>query len=264
MNLPKGYSIVVKNKTKYIMSNAINNNSNFLQAFTLRKGSSKSKSYDLLNSDIKKIEKALGIKYVSTSKQVHGDRVVILKNKVLVDVKKTLNTSADGIISNIKGIAAGVRLADCVGTVIIDPTKNVVAVVHSGWKGVANKIPVKAVKQMEKIFSSKPEDMIAAISPAIGPCCYEVGIEVYNQLQRQPVFSNIFIKKHKRTYMNLWKAVKNLLMAEGLKAKNIHICDICTACNPELFYSYRRDKGITGRQLAIGAVIKPISPFKKR
>jgi YfiH family protein len=288
MKIPKGFHLVVKDKMPMFMCDAINNNPRFLQVFTTRKGGKSLKQYGSLNtgmhtgddirsvnSNIRRIENTLGVKYASAANQVHGDRIVmlmphkskntkIMKSRDAVDIKRMLSIDADGIISDIPGIAAGVRLADCAGTVIMDPVKNVTASIHSGWKGVANKIPSKAVKKMKKYFGSNPGDLTAAISPAIGPCCYEVGAEIYNQLQKQAVFSNIFTKKKGRIYMDLWAGVKNLLVAEGLKPENVHVCDICTSCNPEYFYSHRRDKGKTGRQMAIGAVIAAGPQNKER
>lgn len=276
MKIPKGFHLVVKNKMTFITCDAINNHTGFLQVFTTRKGGKSLKEFKSLNtgvhtgddiktvnSNIRQIEKALGVKYTSAANQVHGDRVIIIsgdgkKNgKDFVDLKSISAAAADGIISNLPGIAAGVRLADCVGTVIIDPENNVIASVHSGWKGIANKIPVKAVNKMRKYFGSNQKDLIAVVSPAIGPCCYEVGIELYKQLHKQAVFSNIFTMRQGRIYMDLWAGVKNQLVVKGLKPENIHICGICTSCNPEYFYSHRRDKGKTGRQMAIGAVLKP-------
>ena len=212
------------------------------------------------------MEKQLGVKYVSAARQVHGDKVLVIKSQdpgpktqksnssrqiAKARLRSITNTEADALITNIPGLAVGVRVADCVGTVIIDPKNKVVAAVHSGWRGVANRIIVKTVKLMKKEFGSKPSDMIAAVSPAIGPCCYEIGGEVL-KLKKHRVFSNIWKDKNGRTHMDLWQGVKNLLVSQGLRTKNIKICNMCTADNPELFYSHRRDKGKTGRMMAIG------------
>jgi polyphenol oxidase len=280
MKIPKGFHLADKGGLKFIMCDAINDNPEFLQVFTTRKGGKSLKQFKSLNTgahtgdnpdtvkmNIERIEKALKVRYTSAANQVHGDNVVIIgpsktdnlrmiKGRDVVRLEEMPKTKADGIISCENNVAAGVRLADCAGTVIIDPVNRVVASIHSGWRGVANMIPGKAVKKMKKYFGSDPKKLIAAISPAIGPCCYEVGLKLYNQLQKQPVFSNIFIRKESLIYMNLWAGVKNILDAEGLKPKNIHICSICTSCNPEYFYSHRRDKGETGRQMAIGAVMQ--------
>ena len=286
MKLPKGFRLERIGGMDLIKCGAINDLPGFLQVFTTRKGGKSRGFYSALNTgvhtgdevktvknNIKLIERALGIKYASAANQVHGDHVAVIQpqgnkkrlmGKDVVDLKKLLKTGVDGIITSGPGIAAGVRLADCVGTVIADPANMVIASVHSGWKGIAADIPGKAVKKMKKYFKSNPAGLIAAVSPAIGPCCYEVGEELYNQLHKQPVFSNIFKRRKGRIYMDLWAGVRNLLLRAGLKEKNIHVCNICTFDNPEYFYSHRRDKGRTGRQMAIGAVIQVVKPKAKR
>ncbi len=291
--IPKGFSLIHKGRLKLISCDAISAIPGFTQTFTTRIGGVSKSPFGSLNigkhteDDDKKIaknillmEKALGIRYVSAARQVHGDGVVVIKScgnnhksritnpKIKksqyllfevnpesgiqnLELNKILDTEADALITDIPGLAVGVRVADCVGTVIIDPVNKVIAAVHSGWRGIANKIPAKTIKIMKNEFGSNPKDLIAAVSPAIGPCCYQVGPEVY-KLQKQKVFSTIFKKKADGIYMNLWQGAKNLLIAEGLKVKNIHICSMCTSDNPELFYSHRRDKGVTGRMMVLG------------
>jgi YfiH family protein len=269
---PKGFTAVKKGKLKLISCDAISKIPGFTQVFTTRAGGVSKKPYNSLNMgmhtddnkkkvrlNIKMLEKSLNIKYASAARQVHGDRVLVIKGSgrgVKEEVnqeklRKILNTDADALITNIPGLAVGVRVADCVGTVIVDPENKVVAAIHSGWRGVANRIVVKAVKTMKKEFGSKPAELIAAVSPAIGPCCYEIGDEVL-KLKKHRVFSNIWKHKNGRVHMDLWQGVRNLLISQGVKENNIHICSMCTADNPELFYSHRRDKGKTGRMMAIG------------
>ncbi len=256
--IPIGFTTIKKGKMQFLACGAINKLPGFFQAFSLRSGGHSKKPYDSMNvgmrtgdktgnviKNIRAIERAFDTKYISTVRQVHGDRVVLIQNPKF----KIQNTKADAIATNVPGLAVGVRVADCAGTVIIDPEHRVIAAIHSGWRGVANKIPAKAVRVMRKKFKSDPAKLIAAVSPAIGPCCYEVGKEVY-KLQKQAVFSNIFTESKGRVYMNLWKGVKNLLKSAGMTTRNIHVCGMCTACNPELFFSHRRDKGKTGRMLS--------------
>jgi polyphenol oxidase len=272
--IPAGFSVLKKGKLRFLSCDQMSGIPGFTQVFTTRLGGVSGMPFSGLNigvhtddkkSDvqvnIRMIEKALGIKYLGAARQVHGDTIIILKDKPqsknrINNLSRLVNTDADGLITNIKGLAVGVRLADCVGTVIMDPGTKTVASVHSGWRGIANKITSKTVRTMISEFKSNPADLIAAISPAIGPCCYEVGEDVYNQLHMQAVFSKIFHRMNGHIYMNLWQGVKNLLLAEGLKKKNIHICSMCTSDNPEYFYSHRRDKGKTGRMMALGVFTK--------
>jgi YfiH family protein len=263
-----GFTRRKKVNIQYFSCDAIEKIGGFEQGFTIRKGGISRKPYDSFNvgmhtdddkQDVKKnirsFEKVFGVRYVAAARQVHGDGVLIVRRQDsgVRSVKKIQNTEADAVLTDVTGVAASVSVADCVGTVIVDPVNRLAASVHSGWRGVANKIPAKTVALMIRNFKSGPEKLIAAVSPAIGPCCYAVGEDVY-KLQKQMVFSNIFTKRNGKIYMNLWKGVFNLLVSAGMKKENIHICDMCTSCNPELFFSHRRDKGKTGRMLVFGII----------
>lgn len=268
--IPTGFTLKKKNKIQYLSCDAVEKTGIFLQGFTLRKGGFSKKPYDSLNiglhtddkkADVRRnigsFEKAFGVRYVAAVHQVHGDKVVVLEgskgqgSRIKVGILQ--KTEADAVVTDIRGIAASVRVADCAGTVIVDPVNRIAASVHSGWRGVANKIPAKTVALMQKKFKSDPKKLIAAVSPAIGPCCYNVGPDVY-KLQKQAVFSNIFTKRNNKIYMNLWKGVQNLLVSAGISKKNIHVCDMCTSCNPDMFFSHRKDQGKTGRMLVFGII----------
>lgn len=270
--IPKGFSILKKGGLRFLACDAINRLPGFTQAFSTRVGGFSKKPFDSLNigmhtgdctksvtKNIKTIEKVFKIKYITAAKQVHGDNILVLRTldpgpwTKYRNLKNFLNTEADAIITDIPGLAAGVRVADCTGTIIADPEHKVIAAVHSGWRGVANKIIVKTIRKMKKEFGSNPVKLVAAVSPAIGPCCYNVGADVY-RLKKQKVFSNIFTRRKGEIYMDLWKGVKNLLLDTGVKPDNIHICGMCTYDNPSLFFSHRRDAGKTGRTMAFGVI----------
>ena len=261
--IPGGFKIVKKGVLRLISSPAISKVPGFSQYFTTRLGGVSKKPFDSLNTgehtgddekktriNISLIEKSLGVKYSGAARQVHGDNIIILKDSA-GKTGKRINADADALITDIPGLAVGVRVADCAGTIIIDPEHGAVAAVHSGWRGIANKIPAKTVKMMKKYFKSRPGKLIAAISPAIGPCCYEIGHDVL-ELKKQKVYRGVFTEKNGKNYMNLWKGVKNLLEKEGVRPNNIHTCSMCTFDNPRYFYSHRRDKGRTGRMMALG------------
>jgi polyphenol oxidase len=271
----KGFTLKKRGNIQYLSCDAIDKLGGFEQGFTLRKGGFSKKPYDSLNvgmhtddskadvrKNIKSFEKAFGVGYVAAAHQIHGSNVLTVRSpgsgvrsqgRVACSVKRVASEKADAIVTDVPGIAASVRVADCVGTVIVDPVNRVIASVHSGWRGIANKIAVKAIKEMGKNFGSDPKKLIAAVSPAIGPCCYNVGQDVY-KLKKQKVFSNIFTKRNDKVYMNLWKGAQNLLISAGLTRKNIHLCGLCTSDNPGMFFSHRRDEGKTGRMLVFGII----------
>ncbi|MCE5301368.1 MAG: peptidoglycan editing factor PgeF [Spirochaetia bacterium] len=261
MKTPKGFTLHKKGKIQYFTCDAISKIHGTVHAFICRTGGVSKKPYDSLNigaqtddkqelieRNMELAERALGIDYATAVRQIHGNVV-----EVITDKTSPAPYEADGLITAVYGSSVAVRVADCIGTVLVDPVNMVVASVHSGWRGVANRILVRAVRKMKKEFGSKSSDIIAAMSMAIGPCCFEVGAEVI-KLKKQAVFSNIFTKRGKSVYMDMWKGNTNLLLKEGLKSKNIHTLKLCTSCNPELFFSHRRDKGKTGRMMIVAGL----------
>jgi YfiH family protein len=178
-------------------------------------------------------------------KQVHGDEII---NKIN---KKTSNPIGDGIITSLKHIALFLKTADCVPIFLYDYKNKIIGAVHAGWRGTSLKILKKAIQKMEHFYKTKPEDIFTFIGPSIGPCCYQVKDDVYSHfgfLGREK--QNYFTKRRDKSYMMDLKGI-NAYIAEqaGILSENIEICDLCTYCNPEIFYSYRRDKD-TGRNLS--------------
>lgn len=195
----------------------------------------------------RRVAEAFGIdaKKIFTVSQVHSDRIVILDNP---DAKqeelKTLE--ADAIITNLKGISIGILTADCVPVLLYDHKNGVIAAVHAGWKGTALKITKKCIKTMQERFGSDPRDITAAIGPAIGICCYKVQDEVVMAVGH---IDKVTKACEFHWCLDLPKA--NLLHLQEAGVGEIDISDICTSCSFELFYSHRKSKGLTGRQLSL-------------
>lgn len=210
----------------------------FFIAFTTRKIKNKTVA-----------EKTLGIKKINILKQIHSDKIIIVKR-----YKSLHNIKADGIITDVKNYAVAVKVADCIGTIIIDLENKVVGTIHSGWRGVAKKIILKTVKIMKKHFGSKPDKLIAITSPSIGPCCYNIGDDLYKKFNKEKIFNNVFIKNGSEIFMDLQKANKNLLLKSGVDEKNIYINKLCTKCNNDLFFSYRKEGKKAGRMFAVGMI----------
>ena len=129
---------------------------------------------------------------------------------------------------------------------------------------MAQFITHEAVRFMNKKYGSEPTLLTASVSPAIGACCYEVGAELYNSLKSTPEFSNIFVRRGKRIFMDLKKGVKNTLITAGLKKSRIYVSALCTSCEEKMFFSHRRDKGITGRCASAAVINKAEKCTKKR
>jgi YfiH family protein len=204
-------------------------------------------------------------------KQIHSDVVhhFPAPNKDLC--------KGDASISNKPGLLLGVQTADCVPILLVDPKKRAVAAVHAGWRGTLARIVQKTVGRMQLEFASRPADLLAALGPSIGPCCYEVGVELVTKFTAQfadahdyfdeprtgdepnPIqWLNMMPPGHqpppKNVRLDLRKANRSQLLAAGLRPNNIYSNDLCTACRTDLFFSYRREGPVSGRLLSVVGV----------
>jgi YfiH family protein len=182
--------------------------------------------------------------------------------------------SADASISNTPNLLLGIQTADCVPILLLDPKKRAVAAVHAGWRGTLQRIVEKTIGRMKMEFRTAPSDLLAAIGPAIGGCCYEVGTEVaaafHSQFSNAPEWFdelrtgdepnplqwlNQFPPGHqpppKNVRLDLRKANRAQLLAAGLSPQNIFVSDLCTACRPDLLFSYRKQGSESGRMMSV-------------
>ena len=179
----------------------------------------------------------------------------------------------DAAVTGARGLLLGVQTADCVPILLVDTRRKAVAAIHAGWRGTLARIAEKAVGQMRMHFGSQPGDLLAALGPAIGGCCYEVGPELvawfasqFPDAQRwfdeprtgeepNPLqWLNMMPPGHqpppKNVRLDLRKANRAQLLAAGLGEERIFASDLCTACRTELLFSYRREGERSGRLLA--------------
>jgi purine-nucleoside/S-methyl-5'-thioadenosine phosphorylase / adenosine deaminase len=138
-----------------------------------------------------------------------------------------------------------VLVADCVPLVLAAP--GAVAAVHCGWRGVAAGLVDRATETVCEIAGSGPEAVSAAIGPGIGPCCYEVGDEVRDAFRERGHADGVFAGRS----LDIALAVQRELVGQGVGEDRIAASGLCTSCNPELFFSHRRDGGVTGRQAGL-------------
>ena len=135
--------------------------------------------------------------------------------------------------------------ADCVPVLLADPETGVIGLAHAGWRGTAAQIAKKTVAAMQDAFHVNPQNLLAAIGPSIGGCCYEVDDVVRNEM---PGYESCFMDKCDGKYwLDLWQVNRQQLMETGVKPSRISVAGICTNHNPELFCSYRYENGRTGR-----------------
>ena len=180
----------------------------------------------------------------------------------------------DASATNRPGLLLGIQVADCVPILLADPKKRLVAAVHAGWRGTLQRIVLKTIGQMQMRFGTKPSDLLAAVGPSIGGCCYEVGTEVASEFKSQfPDASDFFDElrtgdepnplqwlnmkppghqpPEKNVLLDLKKANRAQLLSAGLSSRNIFVSDLCTACRPGLLFSYRKEGAESGRLMAV-------------
>ncbi len=190
-----------------------------------------------------------------TVRQVHGDGIWVIDGSESLPIPGGAGGGAhepccDAIVTNRAGIAIGVKTADCVPILIADPERRVVAAIHAGWKGTAKPIVRKVCDVLEARFSCRREDLLAAVGPAIGPCCYEVDAPVREAMGDLAVRPGVFRSAGRDGHWRLDLASANRLqlLEAGVPPARVAAANLCTACRPDLFFSHRGSGGATGRQ----------------
>ncbi len=181
--------------------------------------------------------------------QKHTDKILLLDSDFSPKI-------ADAVITRTRGIFIGVQVADCVPVLLCDIKKSVLGVVHAGWRGTAAGILKKTISEMCDKFSSDAEDIKVALGPGIRWCCYNVGYDVFESVERASGKGQYHIQKGETLCLDLSNANKYQAISSGIPEENIWMSGECTYCNPDRFYSYRYSKGSTGRQGGFIGILK--------
>ena len=211
------------------------------------------REYDAKNSDDMQVvfsEAGLNYENKTDCKQIHSDIVRVIKKEAI-----GITEEADAMITNIPNLPLVIYTADCVPIVLVDTKKKIIADIHAGWRGTYAEIVVKTIKSMLNNFGSDPKDIVAIIGPAIGPCCYEVSedlVDKFNTIVTNKDFK-FYIIKEDRFHIDLTKINSYLLEKCGVERENIHNLNICTSCQNDKFYSYRKDNKTDKR---IGTIVQ--------
>ena len=189
-------------------------------------------------------------------RQVHGTSVVVKRRGGEAGRWEAERPRADIILTDDPGVAVAVQVADCVPVLIADRRTGAVAAVHAGWRGTARRVVQVAVTALGEAFRSRPSDLVAALGPGIGPCCYEVGselLDVFAAAGHLPAERNRWFVRSDdgRVRLDVPLANRDQLLAAGLAPDAVHVAGLCTASHPELFYSYRREGQGTGRIVGV-------------
>jgi polyphenol oxidase len=212
---------------------------------------------------------------VATLRQIHSDIVHVVSAAPFPQGEQS--PKGDALITREPGVLLTIQIADCIPILLADTKQRAVAAIHSGWRGTAQRIAEKTLGRMQMEFGTRPRDVIAALGPGIGGCCYEVGHEVVKE------FTAKFANAHEwfagpvdalengdndpnwlpwltmrppghappapRAHLDLIAANRGILEGAGILSKNISSSGFCTSCRGGLFFSYRREQ-TTGRMMA--------------
>jgi polyphenol oxidase len=184
---------------------------------------------------------------IITMKQVHGDQIVDVKDTNIKEAGE-----ADGMVTEKPNAFLGVLTADCVPILFVAPGKKLVAAVHAGWRGTLAGIAEKMVRQFKDNYGVADDEIEAALGPAIGSCCYEVKNDVTEPLREKwghLAGSSIELKDGK-CFVDLRGLNRAILEQAGVPARQIFQVGPCTHCAKDDFFSYRRERKETGRQIS--------------
>ncbi len=216
-------------------------------------------------------------------RQVHSDAIQF------VETPSQSQLVGDGLITSTPGVLLAIQTADCLPIILVDPKCRAVGVFHAGWRGTLKRIVAKGVGEMRRRFGTRPRDLKAAIGPGIHGCCYQVGKEVRDQFEsqfaytaelfreveeRDPVrekYPMLFLTARppghgelpKKIFLDLVEANRQQLLAAGVPAKSIEVSPLCTNCRTDLLFSYRAEKGKTGRMMAVVGIPDERRPLNR-
>jgi hypothetical protein len=209
-----------------------------------------------------------------TLRQIHSDLIHCVSEPPKTPLV------GDGLITAMPGVLLGIQTADCLPAILVDTKQKAVGVFHAGWRGTVKRIVEKGAGEMRRCFGTLPRNIKAAIGPGIHACCYDVGPEVRQQFESQFAYADDLFRETKESdpvrekypllfltarapghselptkiFLDLVEANRRQLIDAGIPPKNISASTRCTACRPDLLFSYRAEKGLTGRMMAIAGV----------
>ncbi len=218
--------------------------------------------YEKAVNDYKKLATLVGIDYIDIAKpnQAHTKNIKVVEKKVKKD-EPDFNlqeyAETDGLVTNTKNIALATTNADCILLLFFDPTKRVIANVHSGWRGTLQRISVETINKMKSQYGCNPEDIICCICPSIRKCHFKVHKDVqepfYNEFKDLKEIDEIIVPVdgEERWSIDTVKINEIILIQAGLKKTNIIDCGICSVCNSDLIHSFRVEKETYGLETAL-------------
>ena len=182
--------------------------------------------------------------------QTHSDNIYMVKERRERGWEKQEDAieDCDALITNQANIMLTILTADCIPILLFDPIQNVVGAVHAGWRGTQKEIVVKTIKKMESEFHCDAKNIVAGIAPSIGKCCYEVDWGVAQHFKN---IENAYKQRGEKFMLDLPHINRTQLLQAGLKEESIELSHVCTACEVEHYFSYRKEQGCSGRFMSM-------------
>ena len=196
----------------------------------------------------------LGDATLATLHQVHSNRVLIIE-----DSRGEWNQpEGDALITAAEGVALAVQVADCLPVLIADPVKRAIAAVHSGWRGTLSGVLTQTIREMEKVFGSRAQDLTVAIGPGIRQCCFEVGSDVADLFEKKYPASGLATpaRSPDKFFLDLPRTLDIQLDMAGVQERNRHDMVACTRCRAGEFFSHRAEGSTSGRMMALIGILE--------
>lgn len=206
-----------------------------------------------VRENYKRIGEAIGFspENLVFSDQIHEDTIYsVTKDDCGKGYTKELLKGNDGLVTNERQVPLVTFYADCVPIFFYDPVKKVIGMAHSGWRGTVKRIGCKMLSKMQTEYGSKVEDILVVIAPSICKDCYEISEDVANEFKKEmkeiPTELYLEEKGNGKYQLDLWKVNEEMILRAGVQREHLAVTDLCTCCNPELFFSHRASEGKRG------------------
>ncbi len=263
----KHHKVRVHEGVKTIAVPAIDDLDAVVHGFSTRVGGVSAEPFSAMNlglnlgedNDLVEINRCLFVKALGagnpeiyTIRQTHGTRVVQIDDAAIPAVEYR-QAQGDALMTRLPGIAIGVLTADCIPILLMDPVQRAVAAVHAGRQGSLLRIITHVVRRMQDAYGTEPKHLRAAVGPGIEARCYDIGETLAREVGERFPHADPFLQEEDGAhYLDLRKMNHGDLQAAGLREAHIHHVDLCTACEVQTFYSYRRSRGgQTGRMMSL-------------
>jgi len=203
---------------------------------------------EAVRENLLRVKNAMYLEELVAGYQTHGDTIHVVDEECLAQATVRdpvlFTPPGDALVTGLRGVGLLIKIADCQAIFLVDPVREIIANVHCGWRGSTMAIPEKVVGFLRDRFGCRPENILAGVSPSLGPCCAE--FRNYPEELPAPFWSF----QTKPSYFDFWAITRSQLIRAGLRPEHIEVAGRCTVCESSDFFSYRGEK-TTGRNATV-------------